>query len=227
MVWLGKVGRILRVQLLVACHVLSGCSLLDEPASQTVNPTFPVMISVHGGSRQPVAGAEILSQKRVLGTTDASGRVTLKLKGSEGSNASLDVKCPATFKSPEQPIVVGLRQMSSKSPAPQFEAECIPLVRKIVVGLRAENGGNLNVVRLNEVVGRTDEHGVAHLLLSASPGEQVTLTLNTMLSPNLRPQNPTLTFVAADRDEMVLLEQKFSVVKPVVKVKPKNIPKPL
>jgi hypothetical protein len=120
-----------------------------------------------------------------------------------------------------------LRQMSPNSPAPKFEAECIPLVRTVVVGLRAENGADLNIVRLNQVIGRTDANGVAHLLIQASPGEQVTLTLNTSGNPNLRPQSPTLTFMAADRNEMVLLEQRFSVLKTVVKAKPKNIPKPL
>jgi hypothetical protein len=95
------------------------------------------------------------------------------------------------------------------------------------VGLRAENGPNLNIVRLNQLVGRTDEHGVAHVRLLVSPGEQVALTLNTSASPLLRPQNPSLSFVAADRDEMLLLEHKFTVHKPVIHVKPRNIPKPL
>ena len=63
--------------------------------------------------------------------------------------------------------------------------------------------------------------------MQVSPGEQVALTLNTASSPLLRPQSPTLTFVAADRDEMLLLEQHFTVLKPVIHVKAKNIPKPL
>jgi hypothetical protein len=103
----------------------------------------------------------------------------------------------------------------------------VPLLRTVVVGLRAENGPNLNIIRLNQVVGRTDTQGVAHVSMQAAPGEQVALTLSTADTPLLRPQNPTLSFVAADRDEMVLLEQKFTLLKPVVRVKPRNIPRPL
>jgi hypothetical protein len=214
-------------RLLIASIALAGCGLFEDHTPKNETPLFPIMVTIHGDGRQPLAGVEILDQKRVLGKTDAAGRVHLKLQGTEGSTASLTVKCPATFKSPEQPIVVGLRQMSQNSPAPKFEAECIPLVRTVVVGLRAENGADLNIIRLNQVIGRTDANGVAHMLIQTSPGEQVTLTLNTASNPNLRPQSPTLTFMAADRNEMVLLEQKFNVLKPVIKSKPKNIPKPL
>ncbi len=206
---------------------LSSCELFEERASQTEAPEFPITVSVFGDARQPLAGVELYDQKKLLGKTAASGSVGLKLTGSEGGTVSLRVKCPATFKSPEKPIVVGLRLMSAGSPAPKFEAECVPLVRTVVVGLRAENGPNLNIVRLNQLVGRTDEQGVAHVRLLVAPGEQVALTLNTSANPLLRPQNPTLSFVAADRDEMLLLEHKFTLHKPVIHVKPRNIPKPL
>jgi hypothetical protein len=214
-------------QLLVLSFALSSCELFEEQASKTEAPTYPITVSVYGDARQPLAGVELFDQKTLLGKTAASGSVSLKLTGNEGSTVSLRVKCPATFKSPEKPVVVGLRLMSPGSPAPKFDAVCVPLVRTVVVGLRAENGPNLNIVRLNQLVGRTDEHGVAHVRLLVSPGEQVALTLNTSASPLLRPQNPSLSFVAADRDEMLLLEHKFTVHKPVIHVKPRNIPKPL
>jgi hypothetical protein len=222
-----KNGASWLARLLVASVALSGCGLFEERAVKSETPLFPITVTIHGDGRQPLEGVEILDQKRVLGKTDAAGQVRLKLQGSEGASVALTVKCPTTFKSPEQPIVVGLRQMSQNSPAPRFEAACVPLVRTVVVGLRAENGADLNVIRLNQVIGRTDPNGVAHLLIQASPGELIALTLNTASSPNLRPQSPTLTFKVADRNEMVLLEQKFTVQRPVVKSKPKNIPRPL
>ncbi len=214
-------------QLLALGFVLSSCSLLEESASKTEAPEFPIIVSVYGDARQPLAGVELFDQKKPLGKTDKAGRVSLKLTGNEGGTVSLKVKCPATFKSPEKPIVVGLRLMSPGSPAPKFEAECVPLIRTVVVGLRTENGPNLNIIRLNQVVGRTDEQGVAHVSLQVAPGEQVALTLNTSGQPLLRPQSPTLSFVAADRDEMLLLEQKFTLLKPVIRAKPRLIPRPL
>jgi len=214
-------------QLLALGFALSSCSLFEEAPSKTEAPEFPITVSIHGNARQPLAGVELFDQKKLLGKTNASGSVSLKLTGNEGGTVSLRVKCPATFKSPEKPIVIGLRLMSPGSPAPKFEAECVPLLRTVVIGLRAENGPNLNIIRLNQVVGRTDEHGVAHVSMQVAPGEQVALTLTTSGNPHLRPQSPTLSFVAADRDEMLLLEQKFTLLKPVIRAKPRLIPKPL
>lgn len=214
-------------QLLALALAVSSCEMLEETDSKAVAPEFPIAVLVYGDARQPLADVELYDQKTLVGKTNANGRVGLKLTGKEGGTVSLRVKCPVTFKSPEKPIVVGLRLMSEGSPAPKFEAECVPLLRTVVVGLRAENGANLNVIRLNQVVGRTDDQGVAHLSMQVSPGEQIALTLNTSGNPNLRPQNPTLSFIAADRDEMLLLEQKFTLLKPVVRAKPRLIPKPL
>lgn len=214
-------------QLLALGLALSSCSLLEDSDPAAAPPEFPITVSVYGDARRPLADVELYDQKKLVGKTNAAGRVDLKLTGKEGGTVSLRVKCPVTFKSPEKSIVVGLRLMSPGSPAPKFEAECVPLVRTVVVGLRAENGPNLNIIRLNQVVGRTDGQGVAHLSMQVSPGEQVALTLNTSDNSFLRPQNPTLSFVAADRDEMLLLEQKFTLLKPVVRAKPRLIPKPL
>ena len=160
----------------------------------------------------------------MLGKTDHAAASTEAPQ--RGGPFFAKVKC-LPLQSPEKPIVVGLRLMSRGSPAPKFEAECVPLVGAVVVGLRAENGPNLNIIRLNQVVGRTDEHGVAHVSMQVAPGEQVALTLNTAGHPFLRPQSPTLSFVAADRDEMLLLEQKFTLRKPVIRAKPRVIPRPL
>ena len=163
----------------------------------------------------------------MVGRTDASGNVHLSLKGNEGDVASLAVKCPDTYASPDKEVVVGLRHFAAGSPPPRFQSVCVPLVRTFVVGIRTENGPRLPVLRLSKVVGRTDDFGAAHLLIQAASRDQVALTLDTSENPMLRPQNPTLTFVAADRDELILLEQKFTVLKKVVKVAKKNIPKPL
>jgi len=63
--------------------------------------------------------------------------------------------------------------------------------------------------------------------LQAAPRDLITLTLDTEARDNLRPQNPTLQFLAPDRDELVLLEQKFTVLKKVVHVKKVARPTPL
>jgi hypothetical protein len=149
------------------------------------------------------------------------------LEGSEGETVRLLVQCPDGLASPEKPIAVGLRKMAPGSPEPRFETECVPLTHDIVVGLRVTKGLNLPVLYLDEVIGHTNSEGVAHLNMNVAPKEQITLVLDTSKEPSLRPQNPTLTFVTSDKDEMVLLEQKFTVLRKKVKQVKPNIPQPL
>ena len=204
--------------LLAAIWGLLGCT--EQPGPQPSESTFVVTITAQRSATEPLGGVKLLDgNKKLLGTTDASGKVTLRLTGAEGDTAEITVKCPDAYASPEKPTVVGLRHLAAGSPQPTFSVDCQALVHTVVVGIRTENGPNLPVVRLDQVVGQTNAFGAAHLLVEASTGEQITFLLET--PKNLRPQNPTLTFVASDRDEMVLLEQKFTVVKRKVHVKPR------
>ena len=212
--------------LAVACLALSHCSLFEQPRTKRAEPSFSVSISAETRGK-PVAGAKVLKGKAMLGTTDASGKVLLKLKGTEGDTEELTVQCPAGLASPEKPILVGLRAMAAGSPTPNFDAECVPLAQEILVGLRTENGANLPIIYLDEVIGHINAAGVTHLKLKVAPKEQVTLTIDTSKNPALRPQNPTLTFVAKEKDEMILLEQKFDVLKKKVKHTRPSIPQPI
>jgi hypothetical protein len=211
--------------------VLASCqrvkALLGEKEVAQVSPSYPVQIVAYADADKPLAGVQILLGKRTLGTTDAAGTVRLSLKGNEGDVAALSVKCPDTFASPEASLSVGLRHFAEGSPPPRFETRCVPLVRSFVVGIRTQNGAHLPILRLEKTIGKTDEYGVAHLLVQAAPHDLVTLTLDTTDSPLLRPQKPTLTFAAPDHDELILLEQKFTVQRTVVHVKPKLIPQKL
>jgi len=190
----------------------------------TVSPRYPVQITAHADDGSLLSGVQLLIGTKSVGATDTTGSVRLALLGNEGDVASVSVKCPQGYASPEKPIVVGLRHMAEGSPPPRFETVCIPLVRSLVIGVRAENGGHLPIKRLNQVVGETDDYGVAHIYLQAAPHDLITLTLDTGARDNLRPQSPTLQFLAPDRDELVLLEQKFTVQKKVVHVKKPRMP---
>jgi len=139
---------------------------------------------------------------------------------------ALGIQCPAAFASPPQPLVVGLRHLSDGSPAPTFEVECVSLVHSFVVGISAERGARLPLLYLTQPIGETDEFGIAHVLLQASDQEQISLTLDTSARPELRPQSPSLTFVTAPRDELVLLTQRFvEERRPRPRLLPRQIPR--
>jgi hypothetical protein len=169
------------------------------------------------------AGAELVAGGHGLAKTDPDGRAQVALRGSEGDTVEVTVKCPAGFRSPPEPIAISLRRLSAGSRAPTFVAHCAPLTRTVVVGIRTENGPNLPVTYLGTEVARTDAWGAAHVVLTVKPNEQVTLALDTKSDadkrPKLRPESPTLTFVAKDKDDFVTLEQKFEVERSVVRVR--------
>lgn len=192
--------------------LLAACAALD-PAPPELSPTFPVLLTVKRDAANTLSGVQILDGNNLLGTTDATGTLQLELTGVEGGSATLDVRCPDGFASPQLPLEVGLRRLAPGSPPPRFNSECVPLVHTIVAAVRAENGPDLPISFLNQIVGHTDELGVGHVLIEAAGHQQITLTLDTREHPNVMPQNPALTFMAPEHEALVLLEQKFTVKK--------------
>jgi len=201
--------------LLVTLPLLSCLSSCLSPSDQSLAPAqtldFPISITARSEGRSPVPGVEISLAKQLLGTTDTAGSAQLALHGPEGDTLSLNVKCPAAYASPERPLLVGLRHLGDGSTRARFEVECFSLVHNVVVGIRAENGPRLPILRLKSVVGQTDDQGIAHVLLQASANEQIALTLDTSKNARLLPQNPTLYFATHDADELLLVSQKFTV----------------
>jgi len=207
--------------------VLAAC----EPATSDTPDAaaaYPLQIAAQTDVDEPLAGVRVARQGVVLGSTDPSGRVSIALTGDEGDRVALDITCPDGFLSPSEPVVAGLRHLGPGSPAPTFEVACIALVHSFVVGVHAEYGTHLPVLHLGKPVGHTDALGVAHVLVRAPRQAQVSLTLDTSGRPDLRPQNPTLTFVAPDRDELVLFEQELVELKaPAPRRAPPRGPVPL
>jgi hypothetical protein len=198
---------------------LVACSDPSAYPDRSGSGPFSVVVAVHAERDAPVAAARVLSGKRLLGQTDASGLSRLRLQGRDGQTVPLSIECPPGFSSPEAPLTVALRELATGSPPPRYEAHCTATTHSVLVAIRADNGANLPILQLDRRVGTTDAAGIAHVLLAGVPAEQpIALTLDTTQQSNLRPQNPVLTFVSAPRDELVLLEQQFSRLEPKRKV---------
>jgi len=224
------VARASRAFAFVALAALAACSKvevdMDEP-----KPAFEVQIRVTSDPDKALPDAQILSGTKVVGKTDANGSVRVRFGGKEGDQVDLTVKCPADYESPSSPVTVSLRRLAAGSRPPLFEARCPPTLRTVVVGVRSDNGFNLPVSVLGRTVARTDASGAAIFTLRVKPSEQVGVTVSTSEkgAEQLRPQNPTLTFVAKDKDDFVLLDQPFTIEKKAARGKPRqdNRPRPL
>src|SRR5258706_15639143 len=132
--------------LVLGVVTLSGCEILRAPP---VAP-FETQIRVVGDPGEQLAGVEVVYRQRVVGTTDQTGLVKLQLKGDEGSNYDLSVRCPKGYSSPAKPISVVLRRSAEENAHAEYQVDCPRASRSVVIAVRADSGPNLPVLYLGK-----------------------------------------------------------------------------
>jgi hypothetical protein len=188
---------------------LGSCSLLKPPPAKP----FEAQVRVFSDPGQPLKGAEIYYKAKRIGVSDEAGVVNFRLKGAEGQVYDLSIKCPAGFQSPAKPLSVTLRKTADPGAKPEYQVDCPPVTRNVVVAVRADSGANLPVMYQGKEIVRTDQSGAAHLLLNVPPNQMFQLQLGTDgdAAKDLRPQNPTATFEVKNEDAVLIFDQKFSI----------------
>lgn len=213
-------GRVRRAERALALSLLVvGCS---SPPKEPEH--YPISITVDAGANRPISGALVHVGGSELGASDGEGRLVATLSGSEGQVLELTVDCPEAHRSPEKPILVTLRAVAESDRTPEYHARCEPLLRSLVVAVRAEHGPNLPVLYLGREVARTDKNGAAHVLLRRPAEDSVELMLDTHERPELRPRNPTARFQVGSEDEVVAFEPPLQAPKPPKKRAPRAAP---
>jgi hypothetical protein len=198
----------------------TGCGAVSS-ATPSVQ-RYEIDVRVESDPSKPLAAVGIRQGSNELGRTDAAGSARVALAGKNGDVVTLNVACPEGYASPEEPMSITLRLLLDKSVVPQYRAQCQPLMRSLVVAVRAKGGANLAVKHLGREIARTDAEGVAHALLKVSPAEQVTLVLDTSGPEHerLRPKSPEFSLMMPARDDVAVFDQTFSeLVPPAVKKK--------
>jgi hypothetical protein len=133
------------------------------------------------------------------------------LEGREGESHAFQVLCPDGYRSPSEPVSVVLRRLSEATKTPEYPARCEPLLRVAIVAVRAEKGPDLPVLYLGQVVARTDSAGAAHFMVKSAPQDTMEVTLDTSSNEQLRPRNPSARFEVAQRDDIYLFQQTFTL----------------
>jgi hypothetical protein len=189
----------------VCLLVLSACAV-DKTSA------FDVLIRVEADPGQPLAGASLAREGRTLAQTDARGTAQLRLAGVPGDVVQVQVNCPSGHRSPDKLVSITLKPLLEQGRKPEYRVACPPSLRNIVVAVRAQNGANLPVKYLGKEIARTDAAGACHALLKVTPGETVTVTLDTSATEHTRlmPQNPELKLTVPERDEVVVFDQTFT-----------------
>lgn len=218
-------SRHLAAVVIVAAAGVVSCSSFESPAPAP----YEVVVKVEGDPGRPLPGADVLIDNKRVASTGTDGTAALKLKGNEGETLLFHVKCPEGFQSPTKPLAITLRRIASPSIRPEYAASCPPSTRTVVVAVRADNGPNLPVVYLGREVGRTDESGAAHILLTLKPDDAFQLMLKTDAEggERLRPQNPMANFLVKGQDDMLVFDQAFVVERKKVRASGPKGPTPL
>jgi hypothetical protein len=203
-----------RCLLLCAAAAIGGC----EPTVDTRG--FLVDVLVESDADVPLAGARVLRDNQEQGQSAADGKVRLTLEGREGDSLTLRVACSEEYASPEAPITVALRSLAGAA-VPRYKALCTPLVRNLVVAVRAQQGPNLPVTYRGREVARTDPSGAAHVLLKVPPKDEVSLALDVSAEPWLRPRTADMTFQMPAKDKIVVFDTTFTREQPVEKKPPR------
>lgn len=198
----------------LACLAL-GCSGVGA------TPPIEAKVNVRAQTSDgvPLAGVLLESSGRQA-VSAADGTAHLTLSGSEGERREVSIVCPDDYETTASTLVVSIHRSNSAARAYHYDVACNPLRRSIVVVTRAVNGANLPILHLGSEIGRTNEAGIAHAWVSLPAGESLRLMLDTD-DRDLLPRSPTFDFPAADRDEIVTINQLFDVpVRPKVSRRP-------
>lgn len=179
-------------------------------------PTFRVTFTARSDG-EPLARVRVVADGRPLGETGEDGALGVDLAGREGQAVTINAQCPEGHRAPEELPLLTLRRFRGLDPAAaergiEVSIDCPPAERTAAVVIRAgDNGGGLPVTMSGRELARTDEHGIAHLVMHVQPHTTFRLRLDTSDNEDLRPQSPGATFTVPDADEIFLFDQPFEV----------------
>ncbi|MEM9190063.1 MAG: hypothetical protein AAGF12_12845 [Myxococcota bacterium] len=199
--------------ILVPCAALlvAGVGCEEEQPPPVYRITFTA-----DADGEPLRGVSITAGNRALGETDRDGELKADLPGLEGQAIPITAQCPEGHRTPESLPMLTLRTFRSLDPAAnargiEVNIDCPPSERQAAVVIRAAGQANLPVLLRGRELTRTDENGVAHVLLTLEPNSSFRLELDTTSVPDLQPQSPGASFTLADADQIFLYDQPFQV----------------
>jgi hypothetical protein len=193
--------------LAVALAIGGGCS-------EERRYTLVVQVTTDDG--KPLAGVPVKLGDGTRGTTDDLGQLRRRVAGEEGSRFAVSVEAPAGY------AVAGgarsggvvLRHLvdadnGAKSLPVEYRVKLAPTTRTYAVLVRA-GVPNLPVLAFGAEKATTNRSGVAMFLYQGTPGEQLTVKIDTSSAPRLQPQNPTTTFQLGNKMQAFVIKERFT-----------------
>jgi hypothetical protein len=184
---------------------------------------FPVVISTVTDDGKPFPGVAITLGRAMAGLTGADGKLSVNVRGKEGMKVTVTSEVPRGYKLSlgNAPALV-LRRLTDiegqkgRLLPVEHVVKFSPLVRQYAVLVRVGVGG-LDVETFGTRQAVTNDKGVAMFLYQGAPGDELQVRVNTAAHPELRPQNPSASFLLGQRSEAYVVKEKFTVYKPPVR----------
>ena len=200
--------------------VLAGCN--TEPTR------FPVVITALSDDGKPMGDVPITLGKAPAGKTDADGHLRIRVAGSEGMKVAVSAAAPKGYKLTNLLSPLVLRRLTDLESGAErllpveYTIKLSPLVREYAVLVRAGVPG-LPVETFGTQQAITNSKGVAAFVYTGSPGDELQVKIGTDNHSELRPQNPTQSFLLGQRAEAYVMKEHFGSIKAPKKHGPKHI----
>jgi hypothetical protein len=187
---------------------------------------FPVVVTTMTDDGQPLPDLPVVIGKTPGGKTDADGKLKIRVRGREGARIPVSVATPPGYRAASTSSGIVLRRLTdieggSGRPLPiEHVVKFSPLQRQYAIMIRTDAPG-LTIETFGTKQAVTNGRGVAIFLYEGTPGDELQVKVVTDGRPDLKPQNPTQSFLLATRSEAYLVKEHFSVAKKAVHKKSK------
>lgn len=150
-----------------------------------------VVVEVRDDGGEPLAEVPVHAAGRLLGATDAQGRLRSVLT----PEGQVVARCPEAYR-PVPP------RDATEARSGTLTFVCRPRLRTIAVVVRAPAARGLTLRADEQSLGRLDEQGLLHAIVRRAPGTQLSLLLAGRGAEPVARQ----TLAVEDRDRVVLFE---------------------
>ena len=187
-----------------------GC---QEP--ETMTPRHAVTITVESTPGIPLQGVEFDVNGTIIGTSDQHGLIHTMLEGREGTTIDIHHTCPEGSASESDTKSLALISFQSVDPSSnaaglQMTVRCTPNERPVAFVVNADGFADLPVLIDGDEVARTDESGLAHILMESLPNRNFQVQVATADFERLRPENPQRVFTLGAEPEVFVYTPGFT-----------------
>jgi len=217
----------------LALPIVLGCGSIGCGAP-VPPPEFSVRFRAVSDDGSALPGVTVNVHSRQVGKTNERGELVAKVHGSEGEVVPVSIQYGADYQSPEHGLPVKLtstRRIASGQDVSgiPYEVLCTRKQRNVVIIARAEKLPGIPITVEGKLVALTDAEGNAQALVQLDANTaQIHVGFETSNRPELLPRSPGRACEVAPGDDIVTLEQKFSIAeKPArrrIPSPPKHIP---